>query len=420
MDLITLADLPALSGSELKPKATVAIGRLDSNLRDPRYGRFSITQADVDSWKRNLAGVFGGEVSFDFDHSSDRGSGTKAAAWVSNISQTGTKEGSLITAEMQFTRAGAQAVRDGDYKYLSPTFVENYTDEHGQKHGKTLIGGAFTNRPVLRKGMPTLSLSADTFDGVAVPAGEGAGAKRERKRARRQLAKVLSTVGEPSRDSRARMDLAELAKQLGLPAGADHVTILAAVAAIKPGEPAKTPAAKPEPVTLDAAGKAKAERKAAKKARKLARPREDGSMALSADGYAELLAKANLGEAASHQLAEQTFTVAWDKALSEGRAAPSQEDNMRALYRENPELAVKTLDSFVRIVPVKPTGSGEGAPVGPAPAGMDEDRFQLHTEAKQLAKQLARDNPDVPPDELYAMAAIQIDDRRNGTSDGDF
>jgi hypothetical protein len=397
MDLITLADLPEL-GAGAKPKSQIVIGRLDSNLRDPRYGKFSITQADVDSWKRNLADVFGGQVSFDFDHSSDRGRGTKAAAWISNIGQDGTAEGSLITADAQFTKAGAKAVRDGDYRYTSPTFVENYTDEHGAKHGKALIGGALTNRPVLRKGMPCLSLSKDSFEGVATPS-ETAGAKRERKRARKQAARALA------RDSRAQMlTAAELRKQLGLAEDADHATILAAVDTLVP------------PSTATETDDEKAARKAAKKARKLAAKNPgavtlaDGATTLSAEQLADLITAANAGQAASLQLAQQTFDTAWSKALSEGRAAPSQEATVKALFDENPELAIKTLDAFVKIVPVKPTGEGGGASVE-TPTGMDEDRFALHTQAKALAREKLTADPKLSEAEAYSLAAIEIEDR---------
>lgn len=421
MDLITLADLPALKGDDPEPRTTITIGRLDANLRDPRYGKFSISQGDVDSWKRNLAGVFGGQVSIDFDHSSDRGNGTRAAAWISGIDQTGTKDGSLITADVQFTRRGAKAVRDGDYKYTSPTFVENYTDEHGQKHGKALIGAALTNRPVLRKGMPTLSLSRDSFEGVAtVPVG----GKRERKRARKQVAQLLAAGSDGPRDSRPQMDkLSALRKLLALDEDADAVTILAAAAAVAlPTDGDKHPSPSHTP-GVEAKATPEANDKAAKKARKLAKKGkaddaqtmaldEDGHVLLSQEDYANLLIGANAGQSAAVQLADQTFTTAWEKALDEGRAAPSQEANLRELHAVNPELAVKTLDSFVKIVPTKPTGSGDNPNTGPAPAGMDEERFQLHTEAKQLAAQKAAANPKLDEGEAYILAINEISERQ--------
>jgi hypothetical protein len=161
--LITLADLPALAAG--KNRTTIVVARLDDRLRDPRYGAFKITQADVDGWTRNLANTFGGRVAIDYDHSSDRGQGTRAAAWITGLHQ----DGKLVTADVEFTPRGAKSVRNGDYAYISPTFVADYTDEHGEKHGRALIGAALTNRPVLRKGMPCLSLSRDAFDGVATP-----------------------------------------------------------------------------------------------------------------------------------------------------------------------------------------------------------------------------------------------------------
>jgi phage I-like protein len=406
--LITLSDLPELKGTDPKPRATIVIGRLDDNLRDPRYGKFSIGQSDVDSWKRNLAGVFGGQVSMDFDHSSDRGGGTKAALWINDIGQAGTGNGSLITADVQFSKAGAKAVRNGEYKYTSPTFVANYTDEHGVKHGRALIGGALTNRPVLRKGMPTLSLSRDEFSGVATVSGS----RRERVRARDEVTRILGGGKSAAPlDSRGQMEIktSEMAKLLGLDAGTDEKTLLDTIGELKASQTRPEADDPAEPKTLS-----KKEAKQARKAAKaLARENEDGTVSLSAEGYAEILSKANLGQAAALQLREQTFTTAWTKALSEGRAAPSQENELKALYLENPELAVKVLDGFVPIVPVKPTGSGEDAGTdGPAPLGMDDDRYALHTEAKQLAAQKISQAPSLDPAEAYILAVQEIEDRK--------
>jgi Mu-like prophage I protein len=161
--LITLADLPALADG--KNRSTIVVARLDDKLKDPRYGAFKITQSDVDGWQRNLADTFGGRVSIDFDHSSDRGGGTRASGWITDLHQ----DGKLVTADVEWTKRGAKAIRRGDYRHISPTFVSDFKDEHGQSRGKALIGAALTNRPVLRQGMPTLSLSRDRFDGVATP-----------------------------------------------------------------------------------------------------------------------------------------------------------------------------------------------------------------------------------------------------------
>lgn len=464
MDLITLSDLPELKGDASKPTAKIVIGRLDDNLRDPRYGKFAITQNMVDGWKRNLDGVFGGQVSLDFDHSSDRGSGTRAAAWVKNIDQ----DGPLITADVEFTKAGAKAVRNGDYRYTSPTFVANYTDEHGVKHGPALIGGALTNRPVLRKGMPTLSLSRDDFDGIElakvskktrqktatirqkgkpefpmpdklharlalqfVGRSQQKGnisaedAAKIRARANKMLGKRKSGT---ARDSRVSMALSreELAVSLGLPGDADSDAILAAACvtlasvpaspAHLPGNPAEARSSKQANIIASGGGKKqfKKDRKAGRKLTKVLSA-DDNTVTLSKDQFAELMTGANAGAAAAKQLADDRFQNAYDKALSEARVAPSQEETLRKLHSVDPELALTTLASFVPIVPTKPSGSGDGpANAGPAPAGMDDERYQLHVQAKQRAKQLAKEQ-GVSEDEAYLLAAIELDEAQNGS-----
>jgi hypothetical protein len=189
LGLITLGDVPQLAANDRT--ATIAIARLDDNLRDPRYGKFKIQQSDVDGWRRNLDEVFGGRVAIDFDHSSDRGRGTKAAAWITGIGQ----QGDLVTANVEFTPSGAKAVKDGDYRMISPTFVQNYVDEHGISHGRALLGAALTNRPVLRKGMPALSLSRAADKQLA---------KAAKKQAReKQLAREAKLLGISAADRKA-------------------------------------------------------------------------------------------------------------------------------------------------------------------------------------------------------------------------
>jgi hypothetical protein len=398
VDLITLADIPELAGDDPAPKTQITIARLDKNLRDPRYGRFAISQDDVDGWTKNLAGVFGGKVAIDADHSSDRGQGTRAAAWITGLSQ----KGKLVNADVEFTPWGAELVRSKEYQFTSPTFVGNYVDEHGVSHGKALLGAALTNRPVLRKDMPTLSLSRERFEGVAVPAA----GKKQRRAASRARAHARGQVMELSRDSsdsRRRMlpTLPELAKLLDLAEDADNATVLAAVAQLAAGSGRDSDDSQlTQPVVGEKSGKGKS--KKSKKGKRM--------MAMSAKETAALITAANAGQAASVQLAEQTFDVAWAKTLSEGRAAPAQEDTLRALFRENSELAIKTLDGMQRIVPVKPTGSGEApADAGQAPTGIDPERYQLDHEARQRAVTLAAERK-ISVDEAYLLAAIELDE----------
>lgn len=403
MDLITLADLPELAGTDPAPKAQITVARLDDKLYDPRYGQFKITQGDVDGWKRNLSTVFGGRVAIDEDHSSDRGKGTKAVAWITGLSQ----QGRNVRADVEFTPQGAQKIRDKEYLYVSPTFVENYRDEHKVDHGKALLGAAVTNRPVLRKDMPTLSLSRESFDGVAtIETKASRKARKQAARARgraRELVRELSWDTGAASDSRRRMDLKTLAKQLDLDENADGPTVLAAVAQLAAGSGRDS--ADSQLVAPVQGEKPKGKKKLAKKGKKGKR-----TLTLSSEKTAELITAANAGQAAAVQLAEQRFTTEWAKTLSEGRAAPAQEDTLRALFAQDPDLAVKTLAGMQRIVPTRPTGTGEaGADAGPTPAGHDPERHQLDTEARQRAVTLAKEQ-NISVDEAYLLAAIELDE----------
>jgi hypothetical protein len=241
LGLVTLADLPPLKGSG-PTTSTIAIARLDDNLKDPRYGSFKITQSDFDGWSKNLADTFGGRVAIDADHSSDRGGGTRAMGWITGLHQ----DGKLVNADVEWTPRGAKAIRRGDYRHISPTFVERYRDEHGVNRGRALIGAGLTNRPVLRAGVPALSLSRDTFDGVATPRkrqkdGRTMSTTISRKEATRlralsapELAKVLPTlspksVGKLTRHTLAACDGVGLGTKPSVqpPANAETVMTLA-------------------------------------------------------------------------------------------------------------------------------------------------------------------------------------------------
>jgi hypothetical protein len=96
--LITLADLPALAGGK-NPRSQIVVARL-GKYSNAHYGKFEISEADYEGWKQNLSTTFGGRVSVDFDHSSDRGRGTEAAAWITGLEGHGVD----IIADVEWTR----------------------------------------------------------------------------------------------------------------------------------------------------------------------------------------------------------------------------------------------------------------------------------------------------------------------------
>lgn len=342
-DLTTVADVPDLTAlSDDLPTGRIVVAKLGS-YTDKRYGAFGITEQHLASWQRNLAACFDGRAAIDFDHSPEKGQGTKAAAWITSLER---KSGAELQAEdatrfarldptaiyaasnVEFSAAGAKSIRDKEYRYISPTFVDDFTDEAGAKHGPALIGAGLTNRPFLRKGMPAISLSADEYQEPA------------------------QSVAEPS-DSRGRMpDLTAIAKKLGLDENADEAKILSFI---------------PESAT--------------------------GVKVLSGEEYAGLLSRASAGDAAVASLQTTKFETAWTKALDEGRVAPANEDDFKSLAEINVDLAVKTLDGLAKIVPTKPAGSGNEKTLDEdAPEGVDQERFEL--DQKVQARMLANGDDD--------------------------
>lgn len=153
----------ALSAARATTDGWTLIG-YTGDFSDTRYGAFSITPEQVASWQRNLAaGVVTGEpgmVGLDYEHAMDKpgqaASDMRASGWVTAIKLAGEQ----ILAKIQWTAAAAQAIKDGEFRYFSPTFADSYNNDQGQDVGATLIGGALTNRPFLRsKGALCVQLS---------------------------------------------------------------------------------------------------------------------------------------------------------------------------------------------------------------------------------------------------------------------
>lgn len=142
---------------------TYTVARL-GQFKDRRYGSFEIGRTDFDEWSRKLTGVFGGEVAIDTDHAADRGQSSRAAGWIKGLELATDEHGERVDAKIEWTPYGERLLRDREYRFFSPTFVDALKDEQGKNIGKALIGGALTNRPFLRRGMKPLTLDSGTFE----------------------------------------------------------------------------------------------------------------------------------------------------------------------------------------------------------------------------------------------------------------
>jgi phage I-like protein len=97
--------------------------------------------ANFDRWKS-----MGQDVPIDYDHSFGQKGDSKAAGWFADLKRVG---GSLI-ARVRWTQAAAEKIANQEYRYFSPEWTRDWTSEHGEGEGFTILAGALTNRPFLR------------------------------------------------------------------------------------------------------------------------------------------------------------------------------------------------------------------------------------------------------------------------------
>jgi len=159
------------------------------------------------------------EILVDFDHASETGGATEAAAWATNL--TSDEDG--LHATFRMTDKGAEALSATRYRYLSPAW---YVDEEG--HPTELSTIALTNRPNLpvprllnRKpdADPAPAQNAESVDAhLPDPAGAGEDNPPPEE----------GNITEPQKN-----DMDKLREMLGLAAEATDEEVLAAVDALR-------------------------------------------------------------------------------------------------------------------------------------------------------------------------------------------
>jgi phage I-like protein len=405
-----------------KPIQIAELGDYD----DSRYGEFSITADDVADWKKNLSRLPGGEALIDFEHRSEKAPrDSRAAGWITSIELDGDK----VMATPRWTPDGEQAIKNGTYRFLSPAYGA-HKNEHGVTFENTLMSVALTNKPALT-GMPAVMLASqervseatreEFFRLLEMAALDEAGmdveldddqraqimmlsvTAAERKRAKkagnslpdgsypinnvsqlhsaavlaaskhgnwgaakrliRRRAKELGVDlshlpgmdGETADSRQHEMDTSALIKLLDLPEDADEATVLEAAEALK-AKAAKRAKKTDEPVkTLEQqAGDA-------------------GKIVLDAADWEKTQRQAKAGAAAMKQLHQQTFDNAFAKAVTDRKATPAEEDNLRTLYKLDADTTLRMLDARQPVLPTAPTGAPSIEFDPDAPENFDAD-----------------------------------------------
>jgi len=96
-------------------------------------------------------------VPIDYNHASlsESAEDARAAGWIVELK----KKDDGLYAVVEWTSKAAEYIKSGEYRYISPEFAMDVTDEYGEDiEGAMLLAAAMTNRPFL-KGMAPLELS---------------------------------------------------------------------------------------------------------------------------------------------------------------------------------------------------------------------------------------------------------------------
>lgn len=139
----------------------------------PQYGKVQFSRAKLDAMLRNFSErVIQVDPAIDYDHEAVTGSSTRAAGWIEELRYL-TDPTPGLWARVNWTPAAKQAIQDGEYRYISPEWRDEWTDNQGRKFVDILFGAALTNRPFLRMEMARHPLMA-AAEGMYI-GGQGTG-----------------------------------------------------------------------------------------------------------------------------------------------------------------------------------------------------------------------------------------------------
>jgi hypothetical protein len=126
--------------------------------KTPVYGDVPITSEKLDSMVKNFnENVRGQDIAINFEHGFDRAKGDKAAGWYKELAIRPSSEDASVPAlftRVEFTEEARKEVKDKQWKYFSLEWDDEWEDADGTKHENVVVGGALTNRPIVKKTMP--------------------------------------------------------------------------------------------------------------------------------------------------------------------------------------------------------------------------------------------------------------------------
>lgn len=128
----------------------------------PWHGDFEITLADLHEFAANFAkgiGLVEGDAKLPINYAHE--SWDKAAAWASKVRVDEDRE-ALVAADIEWTPKAIEALRDGEWRYLSPEFNPRgfpWEDPEAEFEfvDNVITGAALTNIPLFKKLKPIMA-----------------------------------------------------------------------------------------------------------------------------------------------------------------------------------------------------------------------------------------------------------------------
>jgi hypothetical protein len=153
-------DAKGAEGESQAPTSWIQIAKT-GEFQSKRYGEFAITRSDLSEMLHNFKNVTPKaptELPVDYDHLSmdpKKPLDGVAAGWFKDLELR--EDGDELWGLIAWTPRAAEAIRNGEYKFVSPSFVKNHVHKDGSEIGATLLAAAVTNHPFL-EGMSALTL----------------------------------------------------------------------------------------------------------------------------------------------------------------------------------------------------------------------------------------------------------------------
>lgn len=121
--------------------------------KHPLYGDIAIDEPRVDRFVDHFRNnVYGQDIPISYEHfGMDTSKGMKAAGWVTDMERR--EDG--MWWKVNFTSEATKEIKDGEWKYFSPEWYEEFTDKATEvTYADVAAGGALTNQPFYKNMVP--------------------------------------------------------------------------------------------------------------------------------------------------------------------------------------------------------------------------------------------------------------------------